>query len=470
MAKPSWDGFESGDMNRLRDKLLRRQVRFQLYAFSPYYRKALEGTSVSTRGLHGIKDLKSLPLVDRSALAAAPDEFVLKSEPHLIQRLGSGRQVAEVAVGKLFGGIERSSKMFGHDYDPVHALETLGTSTEPVPIRLTRRDIGTLATQGRRMLQVAGAGPSDVVLNFLEPVASGGFWSAWLGAVAFGIKQIAPGYVEPERAASLAKSSGATVMLARASDALDVLEASGSLPDLKVVILAPEPVGQKLKYQIHEMAGDAVDIVSTYQFAEGRAVWAECRQGSASAEAGYHTYPDFDVIEILLRRSDALAPLGQPGEVAFTGLDQRGTALLRYRPGDVATGGIRTGRCPFCNRNLDRVLGPIRRTDKLIPIHLKESSPIEVDADVVTEVMAHPGVASWSVEIRKASDGGGRDEVYVHFRPGGRVNVASMVVEIDARLRSEAGFAPSQLITSESITPGFVDRRPAETRRLIIEE
>ncbi len=469
MAKPSWDDFDSGDLNRLRDKLLRRQVRFQLYAFSPYYRKALEGTSVSTRGLNGIKDLGSLPLVDRSALAAAPDDFVLKSEPHLIQRLGSGRQVADVAMAKLLGGMEGSSKMLGQDYDPVHTLETLGASIEPVPIRLTRRDIGTLATQGRRMLQVAGAGPSDVVLNLLEPVASGGFWSAWLGAVAFGIKQIAPGYVEPQRAASLAKSSGATVMLARASDALDVLEAAGSLPDLKVLILAPEPVGQSLKYRIHEMAGDAVDIVSTYQFAEGRAVWAECRQGSASAEAGYHTYPDFDVVEILLRRSDALAPLGQPGEVAFTGLDQRGTALMRYRPGDVATGGIRTGRCPFCNRNLDRVLGPIRRTEKLIPIHLKESSAMEMDADVVAEVMAHPAVAAWGVEIRKAPDGGGRDEVYVYFRPGGSVNVASMVAEIDARLRSEAGFAPSQLIKSASTTPGFVDRRPAETRRLIIE-
>jgi len=470
MAKPSWDDFESGDLNRLRDKLLRKQVRFQLYAFSPYYRKALEGTQVSTRGFNGIRDLKSLPLVDQSALAAAPDEFVLKPEPHLIQRLGSGRQLVDVAMDKLFGGIERSTKMLGSDYGPVHTLETLGTSAEPVPIRLTRRDIGTLATQGRRMLQVAGAGPTDIVLNLLEPVASGGFWCAWLGAVAFGIKQIAPGYVEPERAASLAKSSGATVMIARAADVLDVLEAAGSLPDLKIVILAPEPVGPTLKYRIHELAGDAVDIVSTYQFAEGRAVWAECRQGSASAEAGFHTYPDFDVIEILMRRSDALAQLGQPGEVAFTGLDQRGTALLRYRPGDVATGGIRTGRCPYCNRNLDRVIGPIRRTDKLIPIHLKESSPMEMDADVVTEIMAHPGVAAWSVEVITGSEGSGRDEVFISFRPSKRVNLATLVVEVDARLRVEAGFIPTQLIASESITPGFVDRRPSETRRLIIED
>lgn len=459
MAKDPWDAIDPDDSARLRDKLLRRQVRFQLYAYSPFYRKTLDALEIRVAGFSGLADLGKLPMIDREALTEAPDEFVLKPTVGAIRRWSSPRQLYSGAADRLLRGLDYAGKELSNEYEPVHVIETSGTTGEPIPISLSRHDLSALATQGKRTLEVAGVSESDVVLNLLEPTASGAFWPIWLGGVALGLRQIAPGPLGIEEALSWSMKSKPTVLVARAEEALELIDARG-LPDVKLVLAAPEPVSPGLRRRIME-ASASLRIVATYRFAEGRAVWAECAQGSGYPDAGFHLSPDLDLVEAVSPWTEEPSSPGEPAEIVFTGLVQRGTALARYRTGDVAKGGIATGRCNYCGRIVDRIIGPIVRTSNLLQIQLPGNDPVSVDVEVLAEVLAQPALSSWQVEIGKEDeDPRGADELFVHFTPKENLDPAMVAVEIDRVLRTAIGLSASQLVLTENASGGIVDKRP----------
>lgn len=465
MADP-WDGSDPEELSRLKDRRLRRQVRHQLYAYSRFYRRVLDEARISAQGFSGVADLSKLPLIGREELARFTEEFLLVPAEAAIQRRGSATQIAEVAVNRLFRGIESADRELGNDYRPVHTLETTGTTSEPLQIQLTRRDLALLSTQGARSLAVAGVGSPDIILSLIEPSSAGGFWPMWLGAVASGTRILAPGVLEPEYSAALATKTGATVLLARADDALMVVEAAGELPDLKTVLLGPEPVSPALRRRLSVELGDHVTVVSAYGFAEGRTLWVECREGSRYPDAGFHS-TGFELFEAVNLRTRRPQPEGSLGEVAFTGLDQRGTALARYLPGDVAAGGIRGGRCPYCGRTVDRIIPPVVRRSNILEIQPAGEDPILLDVERVAEAMAHPSVASWRVEVQKLEhDPRGPDEVFVLFKPREGSDAAEVALEIDRAFRVEIGLTPTQLVLSDR-SGGVVDLRVSDDRDLL---
>ena len=463
MAKATWDKTDLDDVARLRDRRLRRQVRFQLYPYSPFYRTAFDSSDLTADGFGGISDLRRLPLIDRAVLASHADEFVLKPNRASMQRWASARQVGEVILSKLLRGIEASDKLLKHEYEPVHVLETTGSYGDPIPIRLSRRDLAVLGTQGGRLLEVAGVTSDDIMLNLLEASSAGGFWPAWSGGVAMGVQQVAPGFLEPPQAAALANKMGATVLFVVADDALPILDAAGEdgIPTLKTLILGPQPVGAVLRRRLSEAVGPAVKIIGTYGFAEARALWAECAEGAGKPDVGYHVSPDLQLFEVISTRT--LAPVRQtePGEIVFTGLDQRGTALVRYRPGDVTMNGIVLGRCPYCGRVVDRILGPVRRAHNLLELQFAGSDPIAVDVEVLADALAHPWLAAWQVEIGKTDgDPRGPDEVYVLYEPLAGRDPGHLAVELDKVFRDDVGFSPTQFVLTTRASGGVVDLRP----------
>lgn len=461
MAGDAWDSLDPQDLARLRDRRLRHQVRFQLYAFSAHYRRVFEQINLQADGFRGVDDLPRLPLVDRAGLAAAPDDFLLRASSERIQRWGSPRQLAGVFLDKMLRGIEISDKQLRHEYEPVHRLETSGATGDPVPVRLSRRDLSILATQGRRMLEVAGVREGGRVLNLLEPLSSGGFWPVWLGGVALGVEQIAPGFLEPKEAAALAATMEASTVVARAEDALALLETAGGLPRMMTLILGPEPTSPDLSARLRGLVSSEVRILSTYGFAEGRTVWAECAEGSGQQGAGYHTSPDLELFELISPRTLRPMRAGEPGEIVFTGLDQRGTALARYRPGDVALGGISTAPCPWCGRTVERVIGPIVRATNLLEVQPAGDEPVAIDVGAVSEALAHPDLAAWRVEVTKTDgDPRGADEVYVLFKPR-RGDPARLAVELNDAIASELRLEVTQFVLSETAGGGVVDLRPA---------
>ncbi|MEO7803459.1 MAG: AMP-binding protein [Actinomycetota bacterium] len=443
MAKPAWDHHDLDDLARLRDRKLRRQVRFQLYAYSPFYRRLFEEAGLKAEGFVGMVDLGKIPLVDRSQLVSAPGEFLLAPSKTLIQRWSSTSQLTSVVIDTLLRGLDYAGKEIDHRYSPVQSFTTAGTTGEAITVESSRRDLAASATQGQRMLEVAGVGPEDVVLNLLEYSPDYAFWVAWGGCVALGARQILPGLADVDEAVSLAKNLGVTAVVAEAEDALRFMQKAGHIDGLRVLIMGPRQVAPALRQRIQETA-PSLKLVSTYGFAEARALWAECSEG-----AGYHSSPDLQIFEA-----------GPDGEIAFTSLEQRGTALARYRPGDVAAGGVVLGPCPYCQRMVERVVGPLSRAANLLRLQFAGKDPLAVDVEELVRVVAHPGVISWQVEVTKTDhDPNGADELLVLFKPGTKADPARVAVELDASFRQELGFSPTQFVVSERGACRIVDQR-----------
>jgi len=67
------------------------------------------------------------------------------------------------------------------------------------------------------------------------------------------------------------------------------------------------------------------------------------------------------VFEVIDPESGELVAPGTTGELVYTGLGGRGSALVRYRTGDIARGGIAYGPCPECGRTVPRIPTRITR-------------------------------------------------------------------------------------------------------------
>ena len=99
-----------------------------------------------------------------------------------------------------------------------------------------------------------------------------------------------------------------------------------------------------------------VDVLRTYGFTEAKLAWAECPFHEDAGSAGYHVHPDLALIEIVDPKTGELRGEGEPGEIVFTPLDARGSVVLRYRTGDCIDGGLFYEPCPFCGRNVPRLM------------------------------------------------------------------------------------------------------------------
>jgi len=354
-------------------------------------------------------------------------------------------------------GSSRSELLVRNEYEPVHWLETAGTTGNAIKIDLSKRDLTVLGEQGHRMLQIAGVQPADRILNLLPSAPSGGFWTTWLGGVSLGVEQSALGPIEPYRVFDHLNQGKASVLICDAGLALAMLQAAWQPPpSLRTIILAPRPNSPTEVDALRSAAGAGVNVVSTYHFAEGRAVWSECAEGKAAG--GFHTYPDLDIVEVVSPETGNPSDPNSGGELVFTGLDQRGTAVARYRPGDMVAG-IQSGPCPYCGRLADRIMGPIRRVGGSVRIQVGAAAPIEIDRVALQSALNHPDLAAWQVEVSRIDGANGLDDVFVLYRPKAQKDPGVLAVELEAVLRQKLGLVATQFILSDVPESGLVDLR-----------
>lgn len=456
MREPAWDKMRPKALASLREAALRDQYRYQLYAYSPFYRQKLDQMKLGAEGISSLADLPIAPLVTRSMLAASESQFSLRPTRRLIQKYGASRQLVTVSLEMILRGSQRSEQLVRNEYEPAHQLATSGTQGDPITLSLSKTDLVTLAIQGQRMLEVAGVGSQDKILNLLPNTPSGGFWTTWLGGVSAGATQTAFGDVDPLRAVEVLIGEGASVVIGEAAFLLRMFEIGVSSSKLRTLILAPKVTPPDLRRELEAAAGPGRKVLATYGFAEARAVWAECAEGGAAG--GFHTYPDLEIFEVVSSGRESVVNPAQGGELVFTGLRQRGTALARYRPGDIVSK-IETGPCPYCGRNVERIFGPIRRTGKLVTVRLADTAPLEIDQKVLTAALAHPDLAAWQLEVTTlAGQANGLDDLCLLFRPREESDPATLAVELDGALREKLGISP-QMVLSDRTGGGLVDLR-----------
>jgi len=311
------------------------------------------------------------------------------------------------------------------------------------PVASTRSDLDVVARAGARLWSVLGLSRSDVLVAAMAPDASATYQGLSLAALGAGSPALFPGD-DPDEVAAALRLVPATVLALytdTAEELLDDLDEAGApLASVTTVLLVGAPTDDERSAVRDALsrAGVSAKALAVHVPEGHRLLWGECAEGS-----GLHTYPDLEIVELL---DPETAEGAAAGEVVVTQLGMRGSALLRWRTGDVAAS-LDTGTCR-CGRTVPRLAG-VRRA-ALVPLLSLRSGHRGVDLrGLAAALEGRADVRDWRVVIGP-SPRDGHDEVVVHVVPGGDGDVADLAVAVARDVRAAAGLLPTQVVVSEA--------------------
>lgn len=413
----AWDTRTPAQQRSVQDKAVRAQVVDAVAPFSPWWRARFAALGRPGASYDGVAKVRELPAVGESdvcpdgdargaaglVLQASEAGFALHAPGPVLRRALTRRLVAPAGYRAI---VEQDTRPTTFVWAG-HAVR--------FPVASTRGDLDVVTRAGARALGVAGLTPADVLVVALEEGPGGpgaAAQSLRLGALGLGIPGLSPGAAAADVAEAL-RLVPATALAVATGDApalLDDLDEAGApLSTLTTLLLVGAPDDEQRAETVAAVrrAGlSGVQVVAVHVPEGHRLLWAECPRGGA--DAGLHTHPDLELVDL----ADPDTGEGHdsaPGEVVVTQLGLRGSALLRWRTGDVATRVV--AACPGCGRTVPRLLG--LRAGALVPSLRVRGGTRRVDLRTVTGVVAAaPEVADFRVVV-----GGGRrsavDEVVV---------------------------------------------------------
>ena len=437
MKHTPWSRLEHAPKDSLRaiqDGHLARFVKEELYPFSAHYRRVFDQAGVKPRDIRTVDDLRRLPFTTKQDLQQAqvdPErkrDFVLIPTPATIRsHWGFSRKLALV-----FGG-KKAREHLRFSYTPSFVTFTTGRSSEPVVFAYTPHDLDLLGETGARMLSVLGVPVEGTrIVNSFPFAPHLAFWLTCFGSFRTGTFTVPTGggkVMGSRGNLRLLESLKATTMIATPGFAYHLArlarEQQKDFSSLSTVILGAEKVTTGLRIKLAEAleacGAKQPSILATYGFTEARQAFAECPTDYETS-SGYHLYPDLSVIEII--DPETLEPVaeGEPGEVVFTAIAGHGSCVLRYRTGDMATGGVSWEPCPHCGRTLPRLSSDLRRVSDTHALELTKVRGTLVDLPSLGSLLADdPLVEEWQVVLSKKNDDPldlDQLEIRVSLKPG----------------------------------------------------
>jgi hypothetical protein len=359
-------------MARDQRRLLGAWLADEVVPFSAYWGQRLAGVDVTAPDV-----LSRVPVTEEADVAGAggpgnPALLLLPSEDAFKRHAGRGELLAaarEVGreAGRGGGGVEARRAALFRRYKPVHVHEA-GVAAL-LAVAYSRTDLDRLHLGGARLVEVLGLGADDALVNAVPAGPSVRFWGLYHAALAARMTALHPVTAGADPVAAVARALAllpATVLAAPAAQTLPLLgelAARGVRADrLRAVVTVGPPPPAALRAEIAtaalELGANGVRVQAVWAPETARALWGECRPAAADpADAAYglHTYPDFEIVEVRDVESGAGAEPRTPGELVYTSLGWRGTALVRLATG-AWTGGLATGvPCPACGRTVPRL-------------------------------------------------------------------------------------------------------------------
>lgn len=364
----------------------------------PYYRGVFERVGLRRSDLPSLAQLSRLPETPKSAFTDAPDDFVLRPTS---------------AIGLTLP--ERT--MWG-------AIYTSGTSGgDPTPFWDTAYDHAARIDQMRAACHLAGIDATDLVANVfpISAVPHQGFLSATYGPLAVGARLVAglPGnqatpfdiHRSTDEIARQVAAHEATVLWGITSYVRRVVisaEHQGlSFASVRMLFVAgescPPGMADDLRVRLERLGSPGVAIQNGYGFTEMQGPTIRC-----APDGPFHVpTPARYLFEIVNERTGSPREPGERGRLLVSHLDRRGTVLLRYAVGDQAS--IREGVCDQCGRPGTQIVGPIRRSDRLIKV---KGTLVDPDR-VIAAVSAVGGIEEFQVVARRPD--GHSDELLIRI-------------------------------------------------------
>ena len=405
--QPHWHSLDKSSLRAWQLLKLRRYLDGTVIPFSAHYR-ALFAEHGIRRQHYG--DLTAFPFSNKNDLLKAPRDFILMPDEKVLRRRPS------TILGALLRGREAVREDLEREFRPLMMTSTTGRSAEPAPFLYTDYDIKTMSIAGARVMRICGARREMRMLNMFPFAPHLAFWQTHYAGTEFGVFVVSSGggkALGTEGNLRLMRKIDPDVIIGMPTFLYHVMRAAADdglrCPKLKKIVLGGEkvPVGmrRRLRALAAELGAESVDVLPTYGFTEAKMAWPQCACRNAQESSGYHISPDLGIVEVIDPATGEPVPDGEPGEIVWTPLEARGSVVLRYRTGDIVSGGIVHGTCLHCGRNMPRLMGDISRTSEIKEMRLDKLKGTLVDFNRLEHVLDDcDEVATWQLEIRKADD------------------------------------------------------------------
>ena len=425
--------------------LLRAQLRTAVAPFSPYWRSRSRTAGRDLGSIEDVDGLAAIPAVgERDVCAdgdpAAAAQLVLQVDEESYVATGDGPAVRRAVVRRVLAP-RAYRTLVEADTRPVsYVMAGLGLR---FPVASTRADLDVLARAGARLWTVLGLTARDVVVSGVPVAATTEHRALEYAALAAGSPALFPGPAGLDEVLALVPATVLALPSATAADQLAQLgrERTAAVTTL-LLVGAPTPEERAAATAALDRPDAAV--LGVHAPAGARLLWGECRESAGRvADAGYHSYPDYD----LLQTVDAETGEGGGGidavELVLTQLQLKGSALVRWRTGDVVADDPHVGSCPACDRTVPRLVD-LRRAALVPTITPRRADPVAVDLrEVAGALTGRSGLADWSV-VLGPSPRDGADELLVHIAADDREAETAVAVARD--IGAAAGVVPSQVV------------------------
>ena len=449
----NWDKKSPDEYRAKQAARLREFLRSQILPFSPHYRKAIAETT-GFDSIRSLDDVAKLPFTTKDMIAPTREEpqrardFVLQPTAELIRAHWPLKKKLALLGSKLLHGEEGMKARLAAEYRPVSAFFTTGRSALPTAFILTRVDLQILEEVGRRIIQVARIDSSDDKLVSLFPYAPHlAFWQVYYAGVGGSVFTLNTGggkvlgteailqAIQKVRPAFVIGIPGYIYHVLREAHAANM-----DLSFMKGLALGGDQVTPgyraRVKELLESMGARRPRVQSVFGFTEARKCWAEC---PGESEAGFHTYPDLELIEIVDPETGKPVGEGVTGELVYTSLVGRGSCVVRYRTGDVIVGGMTYKPCPFCGRTVPRLASQLERVSNRKSMQLSKIKGTLVNLSIFKDELDNDSrVEEWQLVIKKRNDDPfDVDELHLNLALASRLSPSEgqkVVAEIEARI------------------------------------
>jgi phenylacetate-CoA ligase len=432
---------------------LRRYLGDVVLPFSAHYRALFRDLRIRPNTLRDFQTLRHLPFSTKEDLLKSSRDFVLTPDERVL-KLRPANILAALTRGR-----EAVKEELEREFRPLMMTSTTGRSAEPAPFIFTGHDVKTLSVAGARVMRICGARREMRMLNMFPFAPHLAFWHTHYAGMEFGVFMVSSGGgkgLGTEGNLRFIRKIEPDVMIGMPTFVYHVLRAAVDegmrCAKLSKIVLggekAPPGMRRRLRELARELGAERVDVLPTYGFTEAKMAWPQCPCEDPADSSGYHLSPDLGIVEVIDPATGGQVPEGEPGEVVWTPLEARGSVVLRYRTGDIVSGGIVYGKCPHCGRNMPRLMGEISRTSEIREMRLEKLKGTLVDFNRLEHVLDDcEQVATWQLEIRKTHDDPLElDELILHVQKAGDDSDEAMRDLLYERFVAETETHPNRIL------------------------
>ncbi|MGH7941013.1 MAG: phenylacetate--CoA ligase family protein, partial [Limisphaerales bacterium] len=188
-----WHNLSESAIRQRQAARLRQFLRDAVLPFSAYYRQLFQERGLRADSIQSLDDLAKIPFTSKADLlntSGHPQRFrdflLIPDEKKLSRRPGT-------ICRALLKGRRAVREQFEAEFRPIFMTFTTGRSAEPVPFLYTRQDMKILAEAGRRVMEVCGAQPEQLLVNAFPYAPHLAFWLTHYAGTEFGAMTFSSG-------------------------------------------------------------------------------------------------------------------------------------------------------------------------------------------------------------------------------------------------------------------------------------